>query len=811
MYQHYFKIALRHLQKQRFFAFINISGLAVGLACCLLILLFVRHEMNYDKHLKNSENIYRVIVDGLRNGSVIKGSVTSTPLAEAIMDKSPDVVNATRLAPNMFDSGTNLIKRREGEENRYEEGFVYADPSFLAMFPFEILEGDAKNPLGKPNTMVITESKAKALFGNSSPIGQTVILNNSAESTYQITAVIPDLPSNTHLEFSYLIAMEGLAQSKIPNWGFNNYLTYLELTPNADLKLVEDKLLKMVQENRPDLVTLLANPENKFAFKLQPVADVHLHSAGVQGYWSHGDIQYVRIFAAIAFFILLIAVINFMNLSTAKSANRAKEVGLRKVLGSMKYQLKGQFLAESTVISLLALVLALPVVQMLLPAFNELTETEVSIPWSAWWLIPSVIGMVVLIGILAGIYPAFFLSSFQPIKVLKGKFSNGSGSGKFRSSLVIFQFTISIALIIGSLVVQRQIEFMQNKKLGFDKEQILIIEDTYTLDDQIGTFKSQLQQLATVEEVSVTGFVPVDGYNVNYSGGWADGRQEEEAGINIAKWYVDYDYVKTLGMNILEGRDFSEEMSMDSAAVILNERAVRELELEDPIGKKVNSYTGLDPETGELYWESYTVIGVMEDFHFKTMKQEIGALSLVIGNSRAATMVKTSGENIPRLISDIEGVWGGLVADQPFRYSFLDAQFEQMYQSERRSGQLFMVFTGLAIFVACLGLFALATFMAEQRSKEISVRKVLGATVFEIVFMLSKNFALLVFIALLIAIPTAWYFMNNWLADFAYRVNIGWDIFALSGVLAMILAVLTIGYQADRAARANPAERLRDE
>lgn len=808
MLQHYFKISVRQLFKQGFYSLINISGFAVGLACCLLILLYIQNEVSYDQQYPDSDRIYRVLQKGLYDGDLVRGAVVTTPLAETLEREYPEVVQAARLAPSIAEGGSNLVRTAAGNKNSYQEGFVFVDPAFLKLFQFPMLQGDWE-ALERPNTVVLTQEKAERFFPGEDPIGKSLILNDNADNSFEVTGVMEDLPINTHFEFDYLLSMEGVASAKIPNWGFSNFMTYIKLSPEAEVAVLETKMVEVIKKyQEPDYEEKVKAGEH-FWYTLQSVKDIHLHSADVYGYWAHGDIRYIWLFGMIALFILIIASINFMNLSTARSANRAKEVGLRKVLGSLRKQLTQQFLTEAIVISLLSFIVALTMAGLLLPYFNALIGKDLSIPWHNPWLFPLLIGATVFIGLLSGIYPSVFLSSFRPIQTLKGQLSSGSKGVKFRSALVVFQFTISIVLIIGSLVVKKQIDFIQNKKLGFNKDHVLIVEDSHMLGHQTAAFKEKLKTLPTVEEVSQSSYIPVNGYSRNGTGAWPTGTNPEETNVGLAKWYVDHDYIKALDMQVIAGRDFSVDMPTDSQAVILNQKAVELLGFDDPIGQQITSYTYLDEETGKLLEATYTVIGVVENFHYESMKQGIYGLSLVIGSWAGTTMLKSKTTDVQQLLTEVENTWASFAPDQPFRHHFLDERFDRMYAFEARIGQIFTVFTGLAIFVACLGLFALATFMAEQRRKEISIRKVLGASISGITLMLTKNFAFLVFIALLLAIPLAWWLMQSWLQDFAYRTTMGWSIFVLSGVAALAIALLTISYQAIRAALANPADNLR--
>lgn len=809
MFKHYFKISFRHIFKQKFYSLINIGGLAVGLTCCLLILLYINYETSFDQHYQDGNQIYRVYMEGQEDGRLQGGAVVTTPLAETLLKEYPEVIEATRIAPNLGDAGTNLVRTTKMSENSYEEGFLSTDPSFLKMFQFPMIHGNF-DALERPFTVVLTESKAARFFPGENPVGQNIILNNNTEQPYEVTGVMEDLPNNTHFRFDYLLSMEGIETAQVPNWSFGNFMAYIKLAPNTNVPDLEGKMVDIIKRYKDSNYEENVKAGNHFWYRLQAIQDIHLKSTHIYGYWTHGNIRYVWLFGLIAAFILLIASINFMNLSTARSANRAKEIGLRKVLGSRQKQLRRQFLMESTLISSLAFLLALLLSWLLLPSFNQLTGSALSMPWDNFWLLPSFLVGTLLIGFVSGIYPSFFLSAFQPIQSLKGQLKSGKKGAGFRSALVVFQFTISIVLIVGSLVVKKQLDYIQKKQLGFNKEQVIIIEDTYTINEQRASFKENLQQISGIEDISFSSFVPVNGYERNGSGAWPTGSNPEESGVNLAKWYVDYDYIKTLGMNILDGRDFSKDMQTDAQeAIIINQQAADLLGYEDPVGKQITSYTYLDSETGKLLDATYTIIGVVENFHYESLKQNIEGLSLVINFYSSSALVKVNTDNPQQLLGDIENVWAKFAPDQPFRYNFLDERFAKMYAFESRVGQIFTAFTGLAILIACLGLFALATFMAEQRRKEISIRKVLGASISNITLMLTKNFTILVGIALLVATPIAWLLMRSWLQDFAYRISIGWTVFAIAGITALLIATLTISYQAIRAAVANPADNLR--
>ena len=811
MFKNHCKVTLRHLSRQKFYTTIKVSGFALGLACCLLILIFIRHELSFDRHYPAVDRIYRVLVDyhvGDREG---RHAITTTPVAKTLEQEFPEIEQAVRIAPDFYEAGSNLIRKEGGEQNVHEEGFIYADPEFLEMFDFPMISGTTA-ALRQPFSVVMTASMAAKYFPEENPVGKLLILNNNTNQPFKITGVMEDLPDNTHFHFNFILSFEGLGESKIDNWGHSNYITYVLLNPQSNQKELGAKLPEIVKKYIDPEGSKFTN-ENYFRFVLQPLTDIHLYSAGVEGgdYARQGDIQYIWLFGAVALFVLLIASINFINLSTAKSANRAKEVGIRKVLGSFRKQLMAQFLTESVMLSMIAVAFSLLLSWLALPYFNNLANQHLTLPLHEWWFIPALIIAALFIGLLSGLYPSVFLSSFMPVQVLKGKLNQGSKNGRLRSVLVVIQFTTSIVLIVATLIVRQQMEYIQEKKLGFEKDQVLIIEDTYAIGNQIQPFKDALKKLAEVEDVSVSSYVPVDGYSRNGASAWPEGNKAEEATVGLAKWYVDHDYVSTLGMEIIQGRDFSVEFPSDSQAMILNKKAVELLGFTDPIGERVSSYTYLDEKTGELVYDTYTVIGVVDDFHYESMKNDIQGLSLVIGWSNESILIKANSTDVKQLIGKVNQLWESFAPTEPFRYNFLDERFASMYAFEQRVGKIFAVFAGLAIFVACLGLFALAAYMAEQRTKEISIRKVLGASISSIFMLLTKNFAGMILISLVLATPLAWYFMQSWLKDFVYRTTIGWEVFVIAGAVALFIALLTVSYQAMKAAVLNPADTLRTE
>jgi len=657
--------------------------------------------------------------------------------------------------------------------------------------------------------MVLSKKAAEKYFPNENPVGKTMILNNDNNRIYKIGGVIENFPSASHIHYDFLLTMTAykLWDGEQTTWGASNYYTYVLLKPGTDAAKLQAKLTKVILDKY--YLPMLRESGNKEADQfaknarllLQPVANVHLYSSNIDDGLDKGDIRFVWLFGAIAIFILVIACINFINLSTAKSANRAREVGLRKVVGSHRIGLVNQFLTESVLFSVLSFILGLLIAVLLLPYFNILSAKSLTVPWTVWWLLPLMIGSAVIVGIIAGLYPSFYLSAFKPINVLKGQLSTGSKNSILRNGLVVFQFTTSIILIIGTLVIYKQTHFMLNKKVGFDKDQVMLIQGTNTLDDKIETFKTDLLKSSEIKSASIGDYLPIAGTKRDGNTFYKEGKMKEDIGVSSQKWQVDYDYLKTMGMHIVEGRYFSKDMASDSEATVINKTMAQKLGLKNPIGQRI--------ENG---WQKFTVIGVMDDFNFESMRQEVTPLCLVLGKYNSTIVsVKISGADTKNAITYAANVWKSFSPNQPFRYTFLDESFANMYANVQRTGSIFTSFAVLAIIIACLGLFALSAFMAEQRYKEIGIRKVLGASVGGITTMLSKDFVKLVIISIIIATPIAYWAMTKWLQDFAYRISISWWMIAIAGLAAIVIALLTISFQSIKAALMNPVKALRTE
>ncbi len=808
MYRNYLKIAGRNLIKYKMYSMIKIGGFAIGIAACLMISLFVKHELSYDKHHANKDRIYRVINVMDIPSDPGKGTAFPAQIAQVLKDHFPEIEKAGRLIPyDWYYAGDNQFRPESHVRNNYEKGFAYADQELLEILEIPMIYGDLKHALTEPNSIVLSKKKADKYFPNEDPVGQTIILNEDESHPFVIGGVMEDFPANSHLQFDFFITLTDVEfwQGEQTNWCCWNYNPYILVRPDVDPLDLEEKLL-LIRDDY--IVAHLRKTGNQFAddaqkynsFYLQPVKDVRLYSEGIHDIIPHGDIRIVWLFAAIATFILLLACINFVNLSTAKSANRAKEVGLRKVAGSFRGHLIQQFLTESIFFSAISVVLGALLTWILLPYFNAISGKSLVFPWSEWWVAPILAGIIVLIGIIAGIYPSFYLSAFNPIDVIKGNLSHGSKSSKLRGAMVIFQFTTSIILIVGAFIVYRQMSFILNKKLGFDKEQVVLIHGTNTLGDKLKPFKNGLLQLSEVQNTAASNYFPVSGTKRDQNEFWKEGRNKLDKGVGAQIWWVDQDYINTLGMKLSEGRLFSEEIASDSSAIIINQTMARKLGLDSPVGERI------------MNWRTWTVVGVVEDFHFESMKGDlIGSLGLVRGTHGSFISVKVNTQNIASALESITKVWDEFMPNQPIRYTFLDETYARMYEDVKRTGNLFTSFAVLAIFVACLGLFGLSAFMAEQRRKEISIRKVLGASFKAIFQLLTLNFLKLILVSFVIAIPIGWYMMQVWLDDFKYRTNLSWDVFVFAGIMVLIIAVLTVSFECIKAAVANPANGLRSE
>jgi putative ABC transport system permease protein len=805
MLKNYFKIAIRNLWRNKAFSSINILGLAIGIATCLIILLFVQNELSYDRYNEKADRMVRVIFMGQIQGEKLKEASVMPPVAKTMLADYPEVEEATRI--KMAGNPTITCNGKS-----FKEGSVAAvDSNFLSVFTLPLLSGSKQTALLEPNSVVITKETATKYFGNEDPIGKLLFFK-SWNTSYKVTGVMDKIPVNSHFHFDLFVSMAGIDEAKSNSWMTSNFYTYLVLRKGTGYKQLQAKLPNLVSKYiGPQMQQAMGMSLEQFrkngsdlGFLLEPLTSIHLYSDATSSLSTKGDVSYVYIFSAIAIFMLLIACINFMNLSTASASKRAREVGIRKVMGSLKGQLVRQFLVESLLITLIALLLSLVFVQLALPLFNTITNKTLSLTISEHkWLIPSLLSIGLVTGIIAGSYPAFYLSSFNPATVLKGKLIKGKKDGWLRSGLVVFQFSISIVLIVGTAVVYMQLSYIQNKNVGYNKEQVVILPETYLLGEKEEVLKQQILQDPRVITVTSSGYLPAGPSNGNNFFIYA---KQEAAQIKTLRYEVEDNYIPTLGMEIAGGRNFSKEFATDSSAIILNETAASALGWnKNAIGKTIKRR---ENDGREL---SYHVIGVVKDFHFKSLHERISPLVMTLNKNAGTLIIKTKTTNTAGLIATIKKDWNNLYSESPLSWSFLDDRFNATYLEEKNTGIILGIFAGLTIFVACLGLFGLATFTAMQRTKEIGIRKVLGASISGIVSMLSADFLKLVCLALLVATPVAWFVMNRWLQDFAYRIKVPWQAFVLAAVAAIVITLVTISFQAIKSALANPVKSLRSE
>lgn len=802
MFKNYLKIGWRTIKNHKLFSVINILGLSIGITTCFIILLYVQNELSYDRYNKNADNIFRIYFKANMDGGKISESGVMPPVASTLKNDFPQVIDATRLQPQGAQKIT--FDEKEFKDDRY----ALVDQNFFKIFTLPMIEGDPATALSQPNTVVITKTTAQKYFGKKEAVGRILTFNDKV--AYKVTGVINDVPSNSHFHFDIFGAMVGNDIAKSDSWMFGNFYTYLLLKPGTNYKNLEAQFPSMVEKYMgPQIQQQMGlslqqfrTKGNELGFALQPLKDIHLHPLTTNELEPAGNASYVYIFAAIAIFMLLIACINFINLSTASASKRAKEVGVRKVAGSGKMQLVTQFLTESLLIAVLATLLAMVFAYLVLPAFNNLSGKELALtlkPVVAFILL----GLVV--GVIAGIYPAFYLSSFKPITVLKGKFTGDRTNFSIRSGLVVFQFFISVALIIATVVVYQQMEYIQNKNLGYNKEQILTIPNSYALAKNEPVFKQQMLQDSRIENATVSSYKPAGPTNSNNALAYPAGHDDQA--MRTVEYHVDEQYIPTFGMHIETGRNFSSKLATDSSAMIINETAAKAFgwNSNTAIGKtliRVNSDRGNNA--------SFHIIGVIRDFNFKSLHEPITPLLMTI-EPDGGLIFKIRTADIPGLLTTMKKNWDSFNTGEPFTYAFMDDLFNKTYATEHKTGVILNLFSLLTIFLACLGLFGLATYTAEQRTKEIGIRKVLGASVSQIMQMLSKEFMRWVLIASLIAFPVAWWGMNKWLQSFAYRIDIRWWVFGIAVFAALLIAFITISFQAIKAARANPVKNLRTE
>ena len=797
MFRHYLKTALRNLRKQKGYSILNISGLALGLACSILIVFYIHHELSYDRFHANADRIFRITMEGSIGREMINMAITPYPLAPALVDRYPEVAGAARIQKR------DPVPVKYADREFVESGIVYADPGLFDVFSFPFVRGDAKTALERPLTLVLTEGAARKYFGAEDPLGKFLKLDNQFD--FAVTGIIKDVPQNSHLKFDLICSLEtyfannpGAREKWVDN--INGY-TYIRLDRPEAWKPLAGKLPGLIDEK---VGKILRAVKGDIHLHLQPLAAIHLRSKLEWEFGGNSDILYIYIFAAIAVVILAIACVNFMNLATARSARRAREVAMRKVVGACRRDIGGQFLGESIGTSLIALMMALVFVKLALPLFKSISGIELALGGGELaWLVPMFFGLALFVGFVAGSYPAVYLSAFQPVKVLKGGSDSGSQSARFRRFLVVGQFALSIVMISGTRIISDQIRFMKNTDLGFEKSQVLAIRTAdrnilKTLDQ----VKSRLKEVPGVLDVSATSFLP--GQEQSGGGFVPEGF---EGVVRCRQIWADPDYVRTMGMEIIRGRDLSIDMPSDAKnSILLNEAAVRKIDWKDPVGKTVNM------SVGPFQKSTKTVVGVVRDFHQSSLRDRIEPITIQSEMKYLEFIAcRIKADQAGRIVEGLKKAWGTVSPGKFFDYFFLDESFDAQYRAEERLNKIFSSFSLMAIAIAGLGLFGLASYMAERRKKEVGIRKVLGATVGEVVKLLSTDFVKLVGLAALIAWPVTFFVMNLWLRGFAYRTSVRpWALIG-SGLAALAIACLTVSCQAIRAASADPVESLKHE
>ncbi len=819
MIRNYFKVAFRNLMKRKVFTVINILGLATGMAVCMLIVMFVQSELGYDRHHANADNIYRMVLERKYPGRSTSYAIIPQSVGAAVKNEYPEVIESTRLYD--FGAGGTFFLRI-GDRTFDEKEVLAVDSNFFRVFSVTMLKGDVVSALMRPNTVVLNKSTAMRYYGSvDNAIGKTFETdgNDNAPLVFEVTAVCDDWPENSHFDFNVLLSTTGFEFTRQPNYINFAAHTYFLLNPEASAASLEAKFPEIikkyvagaVQQAFGQSIEDFQKEGNGYRYYLQPLKKIHLTSHLEGELKPNGSLTAVYIFSIVAIFILGLACINFINLSTARSVERAKEVGIRKTFGSERKSLVSQFLLEAVVIAFISILVAVGLIALLLPLFNKLTGKELEL---AYFFRPLqliyIIGFTVAVGFLAGIYPAFILSSFKPILVLKGRFKSQRYGLLLRNGLVVFQFAISVTLIVATVIVNRQMNFMLGDRLGFQKDHVIVVERTDLLGQQTKAFRDEMARVPGVEEVSGTSAIPgqANFFGVTFQ---LQGSNEQVTGRGII---TDHNYANALGLEIKEGRFFSKDLSTDSLAIVLNERAVAEFGLTNPIGARLtNPDNFFNAADGTPL--VYTVVGVVKNFHYQSLHQPITPLiftnSSKFGDVTFMTALKVKASGFQQTVKGVEDVWKKFVTNNPFKFGFLDQALANQYHAEQSAQRIFSIFSILAVFIACIGLLGLATYSTQQRIREIGIRKVLGATTVNIVAMLSKSFLKLVLLASVIAFPVAWWFMKEWLNDFAYRINMSVWIFIIVAALAFLVALFTISFQAVRAAISSPVKSLRTE
>ena len=806
MFKNLLKHSLRALNRQKGYVLINIVGLSIGIACSLIILLFILHQLSYDQFYENKDRIYRVILSGKIGGQELDVSSTASPIGPTMYNEFPEVEDYTRF--NVWSE--TIIKYND--KHFIEKAFLEVDSSFFNIFSIKLLEGNKKEVLNAPHKLVLSESAKKKMFGREDAINKLLYVGTDT-IPYTVTGIMEDIPETSHFNANVLGSFMTNHRANDDHWTSNSFDTYLLLNKGSDPDQVNERI--------PDLIYKYVGPEieqylgisldeffsqgNRYTYYLQSLTDIHLDNSIQHDLKPTSDPKYLLIFGSIALLIIVIAAINFMNLSTAQASTRAKEVGIKKVSGSPRSTLISQFLTESILLSFFSLLIAIFIIELSLPYFNSLLETKLHIDYlNNWYTIPSLLILSIFVGLLAGSYPSFYLSSFKPIGVLKGKIGSSMKNGKLRSVLVVLQFAISIILIVGTMIMFRQIKFMLNKELGFNKEQLMVISQAETVGNRVNAFKNAVLNIPGVENITASTAAP--GHNNNNNAYMMEGRAEETFLLNT-NW-VDYDFFDTYDIKLSSGRFFNETYSTDSSACIVNKSAVKGFNLDDPLTTRFISPS----DDGEIIY--LPVIGVAEDFHHESLHSKItpymfkfkdetnnwGYISIRLANSASKNTIK-----------EIEKVWKEFTSNVPLQYFFMDQDFDRMYKEEKQNALLSVIFAIIAILIATLGLFGLTSFTVQQRTKEIGIRRALGASVSNIFYLITKETLILVTISTLIAWPLIYLVAKNWLQNYHYRINLSAFDFAFGFAIAIVIAITTISYRTLKAAGVNPSDSLRYE
>ena len=808
-FSNYTKVAFRNIRKHRTYSAIKIGGFSIGVAISLLICLFVIDELKMDQKLSDKP-VYRVLLNSTMPER--SGSGVSVPpiLAPSMKQDYPEIKETGRVLifDGFGDAGGNLFRPSESEVSIFEERFGYADPSILLMLEFELVYGDIQSALDEPRSIILSKSKAEKYFKGENPVGKTIFINENKEQPYTVGGVYKDLDGThlSHVDFFFTLSGKEFWDGEQTNWCCYNYVTYFELKEGMDPAQFDSKLKSIydryfvaysIEQGANDV-----EDERKYmSMKMQHVADIYLHSTGIYDFKTYGDIKMVGAFGAVALFILILACMNFVNLTTANSAQRSKEIGLRKAVGSGKRGIMVQFLMEAIVLSGISIILGSILALIGMPFFNQVADKQIVFPYAEPLFYVFIVLFTLVIGFISGAYPALYLSKINTIAVLGGQMKL-TGKGKnslLRSGLVIFQFMVSMLLIAGAFIVYQQMSFILNKDLGYEKEQAVMIQGVAPMGDGVKAFKEALLSLPDVSYATVSNSLPVEGTHRNGNTFYISGREDLDRGVPGQFWRADEDYLETVGLHLIEGRMFSNHMASDSNAIVVNQAMVKQLGLEDPINKKIRN------------WRDWRIVGVVEDFNYDNLKQEIRPLLLARTTTADMITVRLSTQNMSESLAKIEAVWNEFNPSQTIRMDFLDQRFEVMYEDIQRTRTIFMVFAIFGLIVACLGLFGLSVYTVALRNKEMTIRKVLGASVQSILRLLTIDYLKLVLISLVIAIPVAWYFADEWLAGFSYRISYFWDTFIYGGVLLIVIALGVVSFQSLKAAFSNPSTGLRNE